>query len=343
MKILKKALKETKRKIYVYEREEGEYDVVKDYVDDTSFKYVPIKVRPASGKDKFDSKAENAVAQSFVEEIIAEMAYKKWRSKFYSRFILASDVFNRFSFHPRSELDIGNFEKICKNDLKTELKNLKLDDSYLNKKIETYKRILKKYEKSLELTEKLQEKKIQEKRDLLNKDKISFKDIRKSNERPVDLSPMFEALYFIKLDYFENFKLREKGEQLANEDIKVRKIMQEIFNKTKNKATALDKETISMFKKRLKMSLKVKEMYLDYIREFLKEIRKMQNIKVKLNGKEGEITPEYIRAIIKNVEFLDYDKVNKEEKEKDLEEIKKLKKKYRNKGMSQIKKDVLRG
>ena len=76
-------------------------------------------------------------------------------------------------------------------------------------------------------------KKIQEKRNLLNKDKISFKDIRKSNERVVYLSPMFEALYFIKLDYFEYLKLCEKYEKLTNEDIKVRKIMQEIFNKTK--------------------------------------------------------------------------------------------------------------
>ncbi len=341
-KILKEALEKTKRKIYIYEREDGEYDVVKDFVDNTSCRYLPLNVRPVNGKKNFDSKEEFAIAQGFVEEIIAELAYRKWRGEFYSRFMRTSLVFNRFDFFPRSELDIKNFERICKKDLKVELKNLKLDDSYLNKKIDIYKNILKKYEKSLVLTEKLQKEKIQKKRDLLNKKEISFKDIRKSNERPVDISPLREALVFVKLNYSEKIKLEEKFEELYNEDIKVQKIMQEVHNKTKNKATSLDKKTINMFKKCLKTGLKVRELYLNYTKALLEKIRKMQKIKVNLNGKKGKLTPEYIKAIIKNVEVLDYDKVNKEEKKKDLEQIKKLKKKYRNKGIKQIEREALK-
>ena len=159
----------------------------------------------------------------------------------------------------------------------------------------------------------------------------------------INTNPLWDALCVVKLDYSEKLKLEEKIEELGNNRIKRDEFMNEVLNKTKNDSTVLSKQAKQAFKQALKMDLKERKFLLESIEKLLKKIREIQNVKVKLNGKKGEITPEYIREIIKNVEFLDYDKVNKEEKEKDLEEIKKLKKKYRNKGMSQIKKDVLRG
>lgn len=343
-KILREILEETKRRIIVYEREKGSYDLIKDFVDDTSFRYIPIKIRTTDGKEKFLSRAELSVAQDFVENNISQLFDQgKKRGRLYSSFMRASQVFNRFSFHPSSNLDIENFEDICKNHLKKELKNLKLDDSYLKKSIDTYKKLVENSKKSLLLTKNLINEKQKKTEALLKKNKITFKDIRKLDEKMISNEPLMLALRIIKLDYSEYSKLIEELQQLDNEDLKLREATMEVFNKTENKTTVLSERAKRIYKKGLKIIMKKRKFVLDKISKALEKIKEIQELKVKFNGRYTGITPDYIRAIMKNIEFLDYEKVNKEEKKKDLEKIQKLKKKYRNKGMEQIKKEILRG
>ncbi len=340
--ILKEVLEKTKRRISVFEREKGEYDIIKDFVDDTSRRYIPIKVKPVNGKKNFDSDAEFAVAQGFLEENIAKLGNDKYKGKFYSKFMTMNRVFNRFIFSPKSNLDIANFEEICKNHLKTDLKNLKLDDSYLNKRIDIYKSMVEKYRQSLLLIEKLFKEKQDKMKVLLKKKKITFKDIRKMKEKDINYSLFWEVWRLVKSDYSEKLKLSEQLEQLDQDEIKLKELEKQVLNVTKNDSTVLSKEAKKTFKKELKVNMKKIEFILQCIKKLLKRIVAIQNVKVNLNGKRMGITPEYIRAIMKNVEFLDYDKVNEEERKKDLEEIKSIKKKFRNKGMSQIKSEILK-
>ncbi len=317
-KVLKEIFQNVKKKFLVYKRKEGKYDKEADFVKDKNF-YIPIKfIFKTSSGEKLDS-----ALQAISEEIIAEKIFnEKLKRLFYNPFC-GNFVFNRFIFPIQSNLEIETLRKICKKDLKKYIEGLNLSDSYVDKKIELYRKILNLTEKELISAKDLLEEKIKMQEKLLAKNKISFKDIKKISEKVVNLEAISQAEYFLKLDYKEMIKKRKDNEKYAQINSKISSKARDIYVNIKKGSKMLDEKTMTMFKKQLKADIEFDKFNLNLAKNCLKKMEML------INSQAKKITKKDVRECLKNVVVKDFDLINKIERKRD-ENLDKLFKKNKN-------------